>query len=41
MLRQNLKIKQVDISDEKDSVERYDINKNDDEILTDVDEESE
>ena len=34
------KINLVDMSDEKESVERYDISKKDEETLTDVDEES-
>ena len=41
MLRQNLIKNMVDMSDKKDSVERDDINKNDDVTLTDVDEEPE
>ena len=40
MLRQNLKKYLVDISDEKESVERDEIHKNDDVTLNDVDKES-
>ena len=41
MLRQNLKINLVGMSDKKDSFERDEISKNDDVTLTDVDEEYE
>ena len=40
MLRQNLIKNLLSLSDEKDSVERDEISKNDDETFPDVDEES-